>query len=119
MRKVDVNVLSDVDTSTVTGGAIDSNQLISASFQAVFADTAAIGVVKIQASNDIYGDQYQPANFTPTNWSDIPNATSAITAGVGPIILIPVMSFRWVRVIYTRTSGGSTTVNVNMFAMGV
>lgn len=119
MRKVDVNILNDVDTATVTGGAIDSNQLVAASFQSVFGDVTAAGTVKIQGSNDICYDQYQPAIFTPPNWSDIPNATSTIALGVGPMILIPVMSFRWIRAVYTRTSGGTTTVNVNMFAMGM
>lgn len=116
MHKVNVNVLSGAATGSITGAKIDSNQLMAASFQVVTGDVAVAGTVKIQASNDICNDQYQPDQFTPTNWSDIPSATSTVAAGVGPLITINQLSYRWMRVVFTRT-GGTTTINVNMFAI--
>lgn len=119
MRPLNCNVLSAVDTGSATGGKIDSNQLVSASFAAVFGDATAAGTVKIQASNDICTDGYQPATFTPTNWIDIPSATATISSGGSALILLTNLSYRWMRVVYTRSGGGSTTINVNMFALSV
>lgn len=116
MKQVNANILSDVDTATVTGAAIDSSQIVSASFQAVFGDATAVGTVKLQASNDL-DPQGPVSSFTPTNWTDIPSASAAIASGASALITIPNMSYRWIRSVYTRTSGGSTTVNVNMFAI--
>jgi hypothetical protein len=116
MRNECITILSAVDTSSQNGSAINANQLVSASFQPIFGDVTAAGTVKIQFSNDNPGTAY---NFTPTNWTDIPNATSAIASGVGPGIVIANMAFQFIRAVYTRTGGGSTTVIVNMNAIGV
>src|SRR5579859_1322918 len=102
MRKVNSTVLSAVDTASQNGSQIDSNQLISASFQVVFGDATAAGTLKIQASNDICNDQYQPATFTVTNWTDIPNATATIASGASALITIYQLSYRWLRAVYTR-----------------
>lgn len=120
MRQINIPILAGDDSlGSVTGSKVDSGQLVSASFQSVFGDVTAVGVVKIQASNDPGAENNLAQNFTPTNWSDIPNATSAIASGVGPMITIANMTYRWVRAVYTRTSGGSTTVMVNMNALGI
>lgn len=119
MRNVNCNILSAVDTATQTGGKVDSNQLVSASFAVYFGDATADGTVKIQASNDVNNDRYQAAAFTPVNWVDIPNASASITSGSSAIITIANMSYRWIRAVYTRNSGGSTTINVLMNALGV
>lgn len=118
MRNVNCIAISAVDTASVNGSAIDANQLLSASFQSVFGDATAAGTVKIQASNDINNTSYNN-NFTPTNWSDIPLATSTIASGVGPIILITNVCYQWIRAVYTRSGGGSTTIIVNMNAQGL
>lgn len=118
MMNVTATILTAPDTAGATGAAINSNQLISASFQAICADITAAGSVKIQASNDS-PPQGQLSTFVPTNWTDIPNATASVSAGVAPLILIPVCSFRYMRAVYAFTSGGSTTINVQMSAMSV
>jgi hypothetical protein len=118
MKQVNCNILSDVDTTTVTGPAIDSSQLVSMSAQSVFGDATAAGTVKIQASNDIDA-QGPTSSFTPTNWSDVSGASAAVVSGVADLIKIDVMSFRWIRAVYTRSGGGSSTVRVNMFAVSV
>lgn len=118
MRFLPVQMLNAVDTSTQTGAAIDSNQAVSGSFSPVFGDTSASGTVKIQCSNDNPNGQYRQ-NFTPTNWNDIPNATSTIAAGVGPAIVIPNMAFGYIRAVFTYAAGGSSTVIVNATLLSI
>lgn len=117
MRRVNVTVLSAPDTASANGAQIDSNQLINVSFQAVFGDVSAVGTFKLQASNDIYDASYLPADFTVTHWTDIPSATTAITAGGSAIISLQNAAFRWMRAVYVSSSGGSSTVLVHMFGM--
>lgn len=119
MRRVNVNVLSAIDTASANGSQIDANQLIQASFQSIFGDATAAGTIKIQMSNDIANCTAQPGDFVVTNWSDIPGATATVVTGVVAPISLANMAFRWIRVVFTRTGGGSTTVNVNMLAMSI
>lgn len=117
MRNYPVNILKGADNISVTGSSFFVGQAVAASFTNVFGDTGADGSIKIQGSNDIpVGD---PTQFVPTNWNDIPSASSTIASGVGPAIVLPTMNFQYIRAIYTSVSGGTTTVNVNMSALGV
>ena len=119
MRNETVIILSASDASSQSGMQVDTNQILCASFQAVFGDATAVGTVKIQASNDIYNSGYTPGSFAVTNWSDIPSASATITAG--GIALIPKtdLCYRWIRAVYTSSSGGSSTVNITMNALGI
>lgn len=119
MKTVNVAVLSAVDTSSQNGSQIDANQLYQASFQSVFGDVTAAGSVKIQMSNDICRSGPEATNFVVTNWSDIPNATSSVASGVAAPIILSTISARWLRAVYTRSGGGSTTIIVNMFAISI
>jgi hypothetical protein len=117
MRNSQIQILSGVDTATQTGGSYFSGQWVSASFCPAFADLTAAGTLKIQCSNDLAnGDPYK---FVPANWCDIPNASSVIASGAGPAILIPNMAFGYIRAIYTRTGGGSSTIAVNMNVLSI
>jgi len=109
-------VLSAADTVSQNGAAIPSDQLVTASFQAVFGDATAAGTVQVQASNDVSN---QAQNFVPTNWSNIPNASATIASGASALITINVLSYNYIRVIYTSVSGGSSTIVVTMFAVSV
>ncbi len=117
MRTVNVNVLSATDTASHNGAAIDSNQLIWVSFQAVFGDSTAAGTFEIQASNDLYADRYQSYLFTPTNWTTV--GTAAVSSGASEMIVINPVTYRWLRVVYISASGGSSTINVNMYAQSI
>lgn len=119
MRYVNCNVLSGVDTSSQTGSKVDANQLVAASFAIRFGDAGANGTFKIQASNDPTPDGYLASTFTPTNWVDIPNQSASITSGASALLTISNMCYRWVRAVYTRSSGGSSTVNVDMDALSI
>lgn len=119
MRYVNAVVLSAPDnlTPAQNGSTIDCNQLISASFQCIFADTTAAGTFKLQASNDLATNTAQ--NFVPTNWTDIPTQTATITSGASALLTINQVTYRWIRAVYTRTSGGTTTVSVQMLALSL
>lgn len=119
MRNVNCIALSGIDSTSENGSQLDSNQWVSASFHAHFGDATAAGTLLIQASNDINNDRYQASDFVVSNWVAIPGATAAIAAGAPALILIPVCSFRWMRAVYTSSSGGSTTIVVNVNALGV
>lgn len=119
MKYVNINVLSAGDDVSQIGAKIDADQLVSASFQAYFGDSTAAGTVKIQASNDVCPYGYIPGGFTVTNWTDIPSATATVTAGASVLITLPQISYRWMRVVYTSSVAGSTTINVNLFAVAL
>lgn len=121
MRKVNVNIISAPSNASITSGKIDANQLVSVSFLANFTNGDEAGTVKIQGSNDMNVDQYQPGTDTPINWCDIPTQSAAITAGASALLTINQCCYRWLRVVYTRTSGGAANkvINVNMFALSV
>lgn len=118
MRNLNFNCLSAVDTASQNGAQIDTNQWVSASFQAVFGDATATGTFKLQASNDVCPPQ-QSQNFTVVNWTDIPSATASIASGASAILSLANTNYRWIRAVYTRASGGSTTVNVTCNALSV
>lgn len=119
MKFLNADILSAVDTASANGNQIDASQLYIASFHAVFGDATAVGTIKVQASNDIFDAFYLPGFFTVTNWVDIASASVNVTAG-GQVLIPPLtLSYRWIRVVYTRTSGGSTVVNVNMQAQAL
>lgn len=122
MKYLNFNALSVSDAASANSKAIDCNQLIGASFHAYFGDTTAAGSIKIQASNDICPTHYSAVyNFIPVNWVDIPGASVTVLAGAPELITIPNTSliYRWVRVVYTHTSGGTSTITVNVMAVSV
>ena len=111
MHYLSETIISASDATSQTSIVVDSNQLISASFQAHFGDATAVGTLQIQGSNDL------PSNISaPTTWTNLPNASAAVTAGAAVLIVVPTLSVRWVRAVYTSTTPGSTTIIVNIFA---
>jgi len=118
MRQVNVNVLpATANTATVIGNTIDSNQLIDMSFHLVVSDSTAAGALVIQASNDVAQVGQTAQNFVPTNWAQVSSTTQA--AGTQQVIVqLSNVSYRWVRAVWTHTTSGSGTVQVNMMAFG-
>ena len=121
MRSLPKTIASGANTiGTIAGAAICADQLISASFQAVSGDTTAVGTMQIQISNDYPTGGQARAAFTPTNWSNLAPATISIAAGAAPAaLLVPVMSFGYIRAVVTITTSGTTSISINMLAMGV
>lgn len=119
MRRVNAVALSGSDAASINGVSIDANQLIAISFQAVFGDTSAAGTLQIQMSNDICSDSYQPGNFVPSHWTNVPNGSASITAGASAVVFLPQISFRWIRAIYTSSVAGTSTIAVNFDALSM
>lgn len=123
MKNSSVTILSGPSTGNITGIAYNVGQIVSASFvPASGADATIAGTVKLQCSNDNpnsigKGTQLGTA-FVPTNWADIPNATSTIAAGAGPAIVVPNMCFFFIRAVFTRT-GGTSSFQVIMNQLSV
>lgn len=111
-------VLSSSDGSSANGTVLDTQLWVNASFQIYTGGVADSGTVKIQMSNDPVAAGYSPGATlpTPTHWSDIPNASSTVTAGVAAPITLTNISYRWMRAVYTRV-GGSEAVTVQVMAM--
>lgn len=117
MRYLNCKVLQASDNQNSSGTQIDANQLIAASFQAVFGDTTAAGTFKIQASNDILTTG-NPQDFTATNWTDIPNGSVSIISGASRIIPLAQMAYRWIRAAYVSTATGVQTITVHADVAG-
>lgn len=118
MRNTCCSILSGPDTSTQTGGKVDANQIVSASFVCFFGDASAVGTIKIQVSNDPTNSSNLAIDFTPVNWVDS-GVSASITGGASALLTIANMNFRWIRAVYTSASGGSSTVGVNMNALSI
>lgn len=112
MRQASIQILSAASNATQTGSAFQTKQAVSASFQCVGTNGDEAGTVKIQGSNDVITAGSLPG--TPTNWSDITDATSTLSSGAGPMIVIPNMCFAYVRAVYTRSSGGDAAKLINV-----
>jgi hypothetical protein len=113
MRNYPVTLISAVNTATVTGSSQWVGQAAAASVTVVNGDATAGGTVKLQGSNEIPTSNY--AQYVPSSASfcDIPNATSLVASGIGPAIVLPTLNFQYIRAVYTRTGGGSSTILVN------
>jgi hypothetical protein len=118
MRNLSAIVVNAQTNVTTSFSKIDANQLISASFIATFTDAAAAGTLKLQASNDFdNAGNVAAAAFTPsaTSWVDVPSASVVVAAGATSLIPMPLqISYRWLRLVWTRTAGaGTLSVNIN------
>ncbi len=120
MRNIPITLINAVDTATQTGAPAFVGQGVAASITCVFGDTTAVGTIQIQGSNEAPASQ-DVSKYVPSNGSfnNIPNATSAVSAGVGPAIVLATMNFQYIRAVYTRTSGGSSTVLVSCSFLSV
>lgn len=119
MRNLDYKPLSAVAlNANQASAAIDAQNLIRLSAQAIVAGGTSVGNLQIQVSNDKNGAM-NGFPFIPTNWS---NLGAAVALAAGGIFLIASQEtcYRWVRVIFTDGSGGTNTgnVTVNLDAIG-
>lgn len=97
--------------STINGPAININLYQDFSFFAKWSSTPT-GTFKLQSSNDL-GD-------TVTDWEDIPGSSVAVAGAAGQQMWNYTRSqFRWVRLVYTATSGSGTLSKCIFNAKGV
>ena len=111
MRQINDPIIPLQVASTVTTSAIPALNLFYCSVQIATTGSAG-GTLVLQASND----DSEAANFTPTNWSNIPGATVSVTGAGAFLIPKTDLCYQWVRLIYTNT--GSGTISVVFKALG-
>lgn len=82
------------------------------------------GTVKLQASNDPETNDTQtnstgvPPAVGPTNWADITNSTFTLSGPGETLWNVNFVGYNYVRVVYTDTSGGSSTATANIIFNG-
>ena len=119
MRTFDFIAINASDAVSQTSVAFDTQNIFRISALAVFGDATAAGSIKLQASNDfLNASPTSQGSFVPTNWVDIPSATATVTAGAKTLIPATEIAYRYVRIVFTQTTPGSTTVVVNVHGMG-
>lgn len=75
------------------------------------------GTIKLQASNDPETNDTMPLGVPqplPTNWADIANSTFTLTASGDTMWNVSQVAYNYVRVVYTDTSGGTSTATMNI-----
>ena len=84
--------------------------LVNAAIQAKFEGGGApTGTLKLQASSDVGTDPGTGmSNVTVSNWTDLTGTSQAISASGDHMWTLQNMGYRWVRIVYTRTSGDDT-----------
>ena len=86
-----------------TSSAIELNQFSGISIMAsVTASAAAVGSLKLQASND------WTAEASIVNWVDIASSSNAVAGNGSFLWNLNDSYYKWVRLVYTRTSGSGT-----------
>jgi hypothetical protein len=102
MRQINDPIIPLRTAASVTTAAIPSLNLFCCSVQ-ISATGSAGGTLVLQASND----DSEAAGFVPTNWSNIPGATIAVTGAGAFLIPKTDLCYQWVRLIYTNTGTGT------------
>jgi len=108
MRQSSVKIADNIDIATsFTSQGINLISIYAYSIQAVHSGTAA-GTFKLQGSNDPGDNGSGQGVSQPTNWTDISDSPQAVS-GAGSVLWdVTECSYRWVRMIYTATSGTGT-----------
>lgn len=95
-----------------TSAAIDTQCWVTFSVQGTTTSTAA-GTIKVQVSNDP-----MPYSGATLVWTDLASASVAVSAGSNGIIPKTDCSYRWIRLVYTK-SGSTGTVRAQVAGMSV
>jgi hypothetical protein len=107
--------------SSFTTDAINLISIYAYSIQITWASgTSPAGTFKLQGSNDPGDTGSGQAVSVPTHFTDITNASQAISGTPGSVLFdITQCSYRWVRLVYTAASGSATIGAANINAKGV
>lgn len=105
MSYVNGNILLGCFPTQTLGATFNSGSLRVADHVLVniylkWAGSTPVGSFKIQVSND--------SDDTPSNWEDLSGTTVAVTNDGSNMWNINNTGFRWMRIVYTRTSGSAT-----------
>lgn len=111
-------VLKTTDlASNIDGYTINCEQMVIASFN-IICTGAPSGKFQVQYSNDIV-QIVNGAQTIVTNWTTDASLDTAVAAAGSYLIKIPDIAFRFVKLIYTKTSGTGAVTVANYIAKGV
>ena len=116
MREHDSRLVEDVAmTATITSAALSLRHVDKAALQCSWPATGTpIGTLTLQGSCDPGHDGQQKP--VPANWSTIDGTSVAVTGAAGDMLYnIQNPGYKWLRLVYTRTSGGTGAV-LNVYA---
>lgn len=113
------NIIDAHAIASNNSAPIVADQMYAASFIASFSVADGAGACKIQASNyPVPSGNFALITIPDASWVDVPLATATIASGATTLIPMPTQfSYRWLRVVWTRT-GGTGTITVAMNAQG-
>lgn len=101
---------TDLSTASITTSAINVNFRIGFSIGLVFTGSP-VGTFKLQASND----QTETASSVASDtWADITGSTVNVTAANTIVWNHADMYSRWVRIVWTKTSGTGTITKATL-----
>lgn len=95
--------------------ALQCYNIFGYSIQVEYTGTPT-GTFKLQCSSDPVpqGSSSDPlTGGTPTNWTDIANSSVAVVAAGNYAWNVSDVMYNWVRLVYTDTSGGTSTATFN------
>lgn len=101
--------------SDVTSEAVTLESMFGYAIQCVLTG-APVGALKLQASCDIGTNaaSASAAGTGITNWNDLTGTTTAISAAGTFLFNQDAQYYKWVRVVYTATSGtGAISARIN------
>lgn len=79
-----------------------------------------VGTFKLQGSLDSGDNGLGQGYVAPTHWTDITSSSQSISGTPGSIIYdVTECSYRWVRLVYTSTSGSATIGVANINVKGI
>jgi len=111
-------IQSHSNAATYSFPAIYVAQDYGISVLAVQGDTTAAGTVKLQASND-YVAGANTGSFSPTNWVDVANTSQTVASGATVLIPYTQICYQWVRVVWTETTPGTSTITAEINVQGI
>lgn len=110
--------------ATFASNGVDTGQIVLLSIQAVWTGSP-VGSFKLQISNDdvpVAVEPNKPYAQNPSsnvvNWTDYTGSTTAVSGAGDFMWNILESGYRWIRVVYTRTSG-TGTCNITCRVKGV
>lgn len=104
----------------ITSDPVWLQNIVNYNLQLVFTGSP-VGSFKLQISNDLGNPQaveQQNQDFQIVNWTDMKDSNQAISAAGNHSYEVQNAGHRWVRLIYTATSGSGTLTSSRFNAKG-
>jgi hypothetical protein len=113
MQVYNKNIINGVVmNTTINSLPYDVQQIYGYAIQATFTGTPT-GSFKLQASNDPATSYNNQSASQVVNWTDIVGTPYSVTAAGNYMWNVYDVMYNWVRLVYTDTSGGTSTAVLN------